>query len=1082
MSYPLTVYKASAGSGKTFTLAVEYIKLLVRNPYSYRTILAVTFTNKATEEMKMRILSQLYGIWKMLPESKSYTEKICRELSVTEEYASQQSGTALHLLLHHYNDFRIETIDSFFQSVLRNLARELDLTQNLRIELNDKQAEEEAVDNMIEKLDAKSEALGWIIKFINNNIEEDKSWNVIKQIKEFGHNIFKEFYKRESCQLKEILGAKGRIEQYEKKMHAYAEDARKQAEEYAGRFFSILEQNSLTVYDLAYGMSGPAAPFVKIRRGELLCDIFGARFIDAYNNPDKWATKKHPKYNEIRLMAAEQLVPLQQELLQNYDILFKRYASARLTTRLLTQLRLLNRIEQTLREMNEEANRFLLSDTQQLLHSLTEESDSPFIFEKIGTRLEHIMIDEFQDTSTVQWQNFRTLLLECMSHEGTSNLIVGDVKQSIYRWRSGDWRLLNNIESQFKDSSRIRIMPLEVNYRSESNIISFNNAFFTAATDILVNEIQDEHPGYARELKQAYADVVQKIPPHRKQGRGLVSVKLIDKNVEEGYDNATMAETADIINMLVQQGAKQSQTAILVRQNKYIPLIANYFLNNHKNISIVSDEAFQLRSSLAVSIIINAMRVVADSRDGISTANLVKMYNMYILKTAAGNNGDMLLRTNDRPSMLPQRFTDGMESLRAMPLHGLAESIYDMFGLSALSEQSAYISTFYDHLSRFVNDKANDISKFLTEWDERLCTKTIKSNDIEGVRILSIHASKGLEYDNVIIPFCDWQLEIGGDTLWCKPREAPYNELPLVPVSNYAKQVKGTIYEDDYTDEHLQNIVDNLNLLYVAFTRASANMFVIGQSGQNDNCRSQLIEACLNRMTGGGTADGFTLGELYIAGEKESRPTANILLQPSLPLPVSITAHAAVADFRQSNAGRRFIEDGDEDGGTPDKNSYLKTGSILHEIFSTIRTTADIDSTLARLQAGGILYDDDITNRRLTSLLRQRLGDGRIAEWFSDKWTLLNECTILKWDESTHEAISRRPDRVMTDGRQTIVVDFKFGKQKEEYKEQVREYMSLLADMRWPGIKGYLWYVYSNEIIEVDLQPIKDTETNEEFS
>lgn len=1080
MRSPLTVYKASAGSGKTFTLAVEYIKLLVTNPYSYRTILAVTFTNKATEEMKMRILSQLYGIWKMLPDSKPYTEKICKELNVTEEYASAQSGTALHLLLHHYNEFRIETIDSFFQSVLRNLARELDLTQNLRIELNDKQAEEAAVDNLIEKLDTKNEVLGWIIKFINNNIEEDKSWNVIKQIKDFGQNIFKEFYKRESKQLKTMLDTKGRIEQYEKKIDTYSEDARKQLTEFADVFFDILEQNDLTIYDLAYGTSGPSAPFIKIRRGELQYDIFSTRFIAANENPEKWTTKKHPRYKEIRQIAEEQLMPLQQKLLQNYHILYNRYASAQLTTRLITQLRLLNRIEQNLREMNEEANRFLLSDTQQLLHSLTEDSDSPFIFEKIGTRLEHIMIDEFQDTSTIQWQNFRTLLLECMSHEDTGNLIVGDVKQSIYRWRSGDWRLLNNIEEQFDDRNTVKIMPLEVNYRSEQNIIKFNNAFFTTATDILVKEIKDEYPGYAAELAQAYSDVVQQIPPHRKQAYGLVRVKLIDKDIEEGYDNATMAEIADIINMLAQHGIKQSDTAILVRQNKHIPVIANYFLDKHKNINIVSDEAFQLRSSVAVNIIINAMRVVADSLDEISMANLVKMYNMNMRGTEWSNNGEMLLKTADKPAMLPDTFISGMENLRTLPLHELAESICKMFSLYTMSRQSAYISTFYDHLTRFATENTNDINKFLNEWDERLCTKTIKSNDIEGVRILSIHASKGLEYDNVIIPFCDWQLEIGGDTLWCKPEEAPYNELPLVPVSSHARQVKGTIYEKDYMHEHLQTIVDNLNLLYVAFTRASANMFIIGQKGQKGNYRSRLIEDCLTKMaeniqpvttdimpSAESSADNFAFGELYVAEKKESHITHNVLLQQSKPLPIDITGHSNIADFKQSNAGKRFIEGTDEEDDEDSKKNYIKTGSVLHEIFSTIHTTADIDKTLARMQTDGVLYDDDITNAKLTEMLRKRFSDRRIASWFSDKWTLFNECTILKWDDREQKVKERRPDRVMTDGQQTIVVDFKFGRQKEEHKEQVREYMTLLARMGCPGIQGYIWYVYSNKIVSI---------------
>ncbi|MCH5312561.1 MAG: DNA helicase UvrD, partial [Prevotella sp.] len=636
--------------------------------------------------------------------------------------------------------------------------------------------------------------------------------------------------------------------------------------------------------------------------------------------------------------------------------------------------------------------------------------------------------------------------------------------------RSGDWRLLNNIEEQFEGNEKqLKILPLETNFRSEHNIIEFNNAFFTKATEILCDRMKDEYPEYARELRQAYSDVVQKTSPYRKEKHGLVSIKLLDKKTEGGYDNATMAQIADTIHSLEEHGAKQSNIAILVRQNKYIPVIARYFLDHHSDIDLVSDEAFQLQASLAVNIIINAMRVIANRLDDISVANLAKMYQRHIVQVnTSQNDSDLLLVGVDKAALLPERFTNNIEALQTMPLQELAETIYDIFSLSTLSRQSAYICSFYDHLSRFANDKANDINKFLREWDETLCTKTIKSSEIEGVRILSIHASKGLEYDHVIIPFCDWLMEIQGDTLWCTPKEEPYNELPLVPVKNYSKQLKGTIYEDDYMHEHLQNIVDNLNLLYVAFTRASANLFVIGQSGQADGYRSKLIEECLEGMTEmaapHSTAQDFTIGTLYIPQEKESKATDNVLLQASRSLPVEIVSHESPAEFRQSNASTRFIE-GEEDDA--ESQTYLKTGSILHEIFSTIRTTADIEPTLTRLQMDGILYDDEITNERITTLLRKRLNDKRIAEWFSDKWTLLNECTILKWDEQQKKAIDRRPDRVMTDGQQTIVVDFKFGKPFEKYAEQVKEYMSLLQEMDYPDIKGYIWYVYSNRIEEI---------------
>ena len=263
----LTIYKASAGSGKTFTLSIEYIKLLINDPTSYRSTLAVTFTNKATEEMKIRILSQLYGIWKQLPDSKSYIEKIKADMDITEEFMAERAGIALHNIVNNYSYFRIETIDSFFQSVLRNLARELDLTANLRVELNDFQIERNAVDTLIDNLSENDQLLAWIMEYIQENIQDDKNWNVIGQIKKFGENIFREFYKTNSKQLNTKLLEEGFFKQYTAKLRKLRNEAEAEIVNEAELFFDILNNHGIDIQDLSYGKSGPAGYFVKIQSG-----------------------------------------------------------------------------------------------------------------------------------------------------------------------------------------------------------------------------------------------------------------------------------------------------------------------------------------------------------------------------------------------------------------------------------------------------------------------------------------------------------------------------------------------------------------------------------------------------------------------------------------------------------------------------------------------------------------------------------------------------------------------------------------------------------------------------------------------
>lgn len=1070
MSKALTVYKASAGSGKTFTLAVEYIKLLVKNPQSYRHILAVTFTNKATEEMKMRILSQLYGISKQLPESNDYMERILESTDLSAEQVSERAGMALHLLLHNYNYFRVETIDTFFQSVLRNLARELDLTANLRVGLNDTQVEEQAVDRLIDRLTHSDVMLQWILKYIMESISEDRSWNIIGQVKQFGRTIFRDYYKEHSLTLNQKLDEEGFLEGYMGQMRQIKKSAAEHMQQYADSFFDTLQSEGLSDSDLPYGKSGVAGFFYKLRNGQLDEGIVGARVADCQGDPSKWYKKSADNRDHIHALADSTLIPLLRQAMEDRPRQYRLFKSADLILRHLNQLRLLGSIERQVRLMNEEANRFLLSDTQQLLHSLIKDSDSPFIFEKIGTQLEHVMIDEFQDTSTVQWQNFKVLLEECMSHADTENLIVGDVKQSIYRWRSGDWRLLNAIDREFPHADQVMdILPLKTNYRSERNIIDFNNAFFTEAARQEYEQQQELYPSGAEQLRHAYADVAQEIPQKRAQN-GYVNVQLLPAN---DYHEQMLATLGDAIAGLLERGVAPRQMAILVRTNRYIPLIADYLAEQMPQVPIVSDEAFRLDASTAVCLIVQTMQLLTHPDDILSKATVAKIYQRSVLGNKAADN-ELFIVGRPLDDLLPEAFVQHTDDLLQLPLYELAERLYSIFQLERLNEQSAYICAFYDQLNKFTQDESTDITAFIREWEETICAKTIQSTETDGIRILSIHKSKGLEFEHVIIPYCDWRLE-HADILWCHPHEAPFDALPIVPVDYSGKQMMGTIFEHDYLDERLQNTVDNLNLLYVAFTRAEKSLFVIGRRDDKSS-RSVLVQNVVTQLKlPNATLDGeedaeapltFTYGNLVHSSPQERSvampsKTSNVFLAPVTPKQLTLETFEPLTEFRQSNQSREFIEGDDQESSL----SYIKMGSVLHEVFSTIRTTADIDRALQQLQHDGVLYDDEVTREKVSALLRKRLESPRVKDWFSDRWQLFNECKIIFFEDGVMK--ERRPDRVMTDGRETHVVDFKFGNPHEEYHEQVREYMSLLRSMQMPRVRGWLWYIYINKVEEV---------------
>ena len=1071
MVKPLVVYKASAGSGKTFTLATEYIKLLVQNPQNYRTILAVTFTNKATEEMKMRIISQLYGISRQLPDSDNYLKNIVSKTGLTEAQVCERAGKALHLLLHNYNYFRVETIDTFFQSVLRNLARELDLTANLRIGLNDIQVEEQAVDQLIDNLTHTDMMLQWILKYIMESIGDNQSWNIIGKVKQFGRTIFRDYYKEQSDTLQSKMHDEHFFEAYTKQMRAIRQDAQDRMKTIGTEFFETLAAEGFTIDDLANGRSGVAGFFLKLQAGTFDESIVGKRVADCADDISKWCTKTHPRREAIMMTADSVLQPMLRRAIEERPRQWRLYKSADLTIRHLNQLRLLGSIEQKVRQLNEESNRFLLSDTQQLLHSLIQDSDSPFIFEKIGTRLEHVMIDEFQDTSTVQWQNFKVLLEECMSHVDTENLIVGDVKQSIYRWRSGDWRLLNAIDREFPNSQQqLEIRNLTTNYRSSRGVITFNNAFFAEAARQEYEAQREDYPDGAEQLRHAYADVEQQVPDSRPSG-GMVSISLLTR---DDYQQQVLVELVDTVQMLMSKGVSPLQTAILVRSNRTIPAIADYFALHLPEVRIISDEAFRLDSSTACTLMVQALHLLTHPDDMLAQATMVKLYHRAVLHEEVTD--DQLFR-RDTPlgTLLPDDFSNHTEELLQMSLYELVERLFTIFRLETLTDESGYVCAFFDQLTQFCQDNTTDIDSFIREWDEAIGAKTIQSTEANGIRILTIHKSKGLEFDNVIIPYADWRLEMP-DVLWCQPSEEPFSALPLAPIDYNGKQMRGTIYEHDYLDEHLQNTVDNLNLLYVAFTRASHNLFVIGRRGAK-NTRAQLIETVLPELQLEGiqldgadneeTALRFQYGTLSVTSPTSHHsPLAsmNVFLQPVHPVHVGIKTFTSPTEFRQSNRSRDFVEGEDETA----ELSYIKMGSVLHEVFSRIRTTADISQALSQLQSEGILYDDELSREKITQLLRKRLESERIVSWFSPRWQLFNECSILRLDADGN-LVERRPDRVMTDGHETHVVDFKFGRPHPEYITQVQEYMQLLSTMGMPLVHGWLWYVYSNKIEEVTL-------------
>lgn len=1071
----LLVYKASAGSGKTFTLAVEYIKHLILNPRAYRQILAVTFTNKATAEMKERILQQLYGIWVSDPASEPYLNRIREDLqwkNLSEDDIRLAAGTALQYMLHDYSRFRVETIDSFFQSVMRNLARELELSPNLNIELNNTEVLSDAVDSLIEKLTPSSPVLAWLLDYINERIADDKRWNVSNEIKRFGWNIFDESYIEQGEGLRQQLKAPNTIKLYRNELREMETEALEQMKGFYDQFIGELEAYALTPEDLKGGARGIGSYFRKLRDGRLSDkDTVNATLKNSLDDAKNWATKTSAQKNEIIRLAETNLLPLLQDAETFRPRNNKIVNSCRLSLQHLNKLQLLAHIDEEVRELNREHNRFLLSDTNALLHNLVRDGDSSFVFEKIGANIRNVMIDEFQDTSRMQWDNFKILLLEGLS-QGADSLIVGDVKQSIYRWRNGDWGILNALGT--KDASfpfPVRVETLKTNRRSETNVIRFNNNLFTAAVEYLnmlhLKELQEDcHP-----LQRAYADVAQESP--RTEAKGYIKATFLEPDEEHDYTELTILSLGEEVQRLLEAGVKLNDITILVRKNKNIPPIADYF-DKTLHLSVVSDEAFRLDASQAICMLIDALRYLSNPEDKVACASLMMNYESGIKKQ--GGDWDSLLTAKPEEA-LPEAFVTGMETLRLMPLYELLEELFSLFEMKRIEEQDAYLFSFFDAVTEYLQNNSSDLDAFIRYWNETLCNKTIPSGEMDGIRILSIHKSKGLEFHTVLIPFCDWKLEneTNNQLIWCSPTEAPFSTLDIVPV-NYSSTMAESVYRQNYLDERLQLWVDNLNLLYVAFTRAGKNLIFWCKKGQKGTM-SELLANALPQVAAREGDENWDEEEPYESGElcpskytetdghlpEARKVSANRLAQKPDKLPVHMESMRHDIEFRQSNRSADFIQGVDEE---ESDNRFINRGRLLHTLFSAIETEEDIDNAIDQLVFEGIIGKPE-TEESIRELTHHAFSLPQVQDWYSGNWHLFNECDII-WQERG-ELHTRRPDRVMMRGNEIVVIDFKFGKQNKKYNKQVQEYMQLLTRMGYlkENIKGYLWYVEEDLIEKV---------------
>ena len=1011
----LTIYRASAGAGKTHKLTGEYLMLLFSQPGAYRRILAVTFTNKATDEMKTRIVQELYHL--ASGRASDYIQLLSSAYSLTERQVREQARKILVAILHDYSAFNISTIDCFFQQTMRAFTREIGLQGGYGIEMDQELVLTEAI--------------------AEDKIEDGGGWSLRQDIMSLSREVFKESYKAFSEEVGKDIADKQALDAYKNELYAIIRSVEAEAKRLGEEGVALLKQFALQPSDFKGGSRSPFFYFEKLAKGEMKEPT--ATFQALPDNPDAYTTKTTPPglrqiigcvYEEGLNACVKNIVSLFANLTA--------YNTAREIVRYYYTLGILTDISRQIAFYREEKNVMLIADTTELLNKVISGSDAPFIYEKTGTHVDHYMIDEFQDTSGMQWNNFRPLVEESLAN-GRANLIVGDVKQSIYRFRNSDWKLLDEqVRRDFEDE-QVREDTLKDNWRSCRHIVEFNNAFFTAAPAILqdlYNEAlknsslsEEERTAFSARIMAAYDDSSQRVPPPFQKKDGHVRIDFLSGDEDKDWKQEAMERLPATLERLQDNGYALKDIAILVRTNQEGALVADTLLaykeehpSDRYNYDIISDDALFVGSSPAVRFLIAVLRYLRNPEDRTN-----RKLAMYAYQVLTGKFGE---------SEADESVFQNLQSISRQSLYEVTEGLFRNFSAYFPETEQVFVQAFLDMVSEYAQKESADLNRFLRWWDETGYQKTIATPDGQNaIRILTVHKSKGLGFKVVIIPFGDWEIDHKPTKpviLWCHPEKKPFDRLHLVPV-RYGQILSSTIFAKDYFKERLHAFIDNLNTLYVAFTRSKEELIVFSPRPRKINKE--------------GKVETFERGEWW---HPASGRTAEDTLEE---IPMSRLYSVSPDDRLQLRLhGKGFFFD----------NARRKHGTLMHEVLSRIRTPKDIPASVESYRLAGVINREEAAE--LISRLEELLQAEEVKAWYDGSARVLNEVDIL-----FGKGLSKRPDRVMIKDNKVIVVDYKFGeRQDKRHPNQVRNYLQLIRKMGFERVDGYLWYVELGKIEAVN--------------
>ncbi len=1033
--------EASAGSGKTFSLVKRYISILLNteNPDKFKQLLAITFTNKASLEMKNRVLELLITFTQSDYEENEVLKIITSELNILPEVLHERAKRILSKIIHQYSQFSISTIDKFNLRLMKTFAHDLGLSMNFDVEMDHEKMLIESVQLLFNDIGKNQKLTDALIDIAINNLEEDKKWDITADLITFSKDILTERFDDELVKLQKVSLEDYQL--YKKEIYIFLANAKIEIKQIGNNALTLIEEHGLLISDFSRGLNGGMGVYF-VNLDKELYPFLNNTQKSFISNETLYAAKA----SKIVKESIEAIQPKLADWASSSSKLIGEFFLKEKILKTLTSQSLLNEINNKLKEVKTDKNILLISEFNKTISNYLKNQPAPYIYERLGEHYQHFFIDEFQDTSTMQWENIYPLIENAKASSGSA-LLVGDVKQSIYRFRGANPDLMLHLEEE-KETYDLVSENLDTNYRSYSNIVFFNNDLYTFIAKKITNK------GH----QKIYQNAVQK---ENKQKGGYIQIDSLDERTTdqegENYKERVLDKIEKHIDKCIKANYEYSDIAIIVRKNDYGILIAEHLAQIQ--IPVISDEALLLNSCIEINCIIFYLKWINNQEDKQNLANFciaLKQLNKITLETDITVFIENIVACKDEEEV--HKFLIKETNVNLLNIEKDTDDLFTktekiIAKLNFDEIKNSYLQSFLEFVFNYTKGKESSLTNFLKLWerDKRKIAISLPK-EYNAVKILTVHKSKGLQFPIVILPFADWS---GKKTnMWIPTQD---KKIPNIFINSWSNLKEENKEISPIIEKEEDNIkLDDLNILYVATTRAVEKLFIITK--QNNSKNKSKEKEGIDTILLDFLKENYPLQQTVSIGDfEESKNKKNLKTKEEKNIPFLFNNWETKLEI-----AHRFLSI------HKSKQNKKKTyGNLIHLLLGEIYRKEDIKQVLEKYLIQGLYEVQE--KEIIEELLNKIVLHPELETYFKpeDK-TIYNERSFIN---NKGEIV--RPDKVIIWENTCVIVDYKTGEPNENHLFQLNQYESLFTEYQYKIIK-LLVYLDDQEIKIIELKQVQN--------